>query len=349
MESTEQVITLAVSERRKFSANVLHGRYFQAKTPVTEEYALKFLEAIEMGLHGIIVYGLPRLGKTMASLWLLNAIRRLMGFAVPWLHVPVRDLGAFSDRTAFFTYLLSLMRHRHQNGSITDKRNRVTRWLLARAKRSAIAGFILFLDEAHVLPPRVFRWLLEIDNELVREDAMLIVLLVGQEELLTLRDRIAEVEGGEQFVERFMADEYPFRGLRSEAEYRQCLKNFIDTEYPQKSGISFGQHYIAELLATGYDITAVAPAMWSGLESLWKRWFVDEVELPMVHFTRCLLGLLNRLADRRPELALTEPTPEDVAYAVKRSGYGAYVERRYKQTLMQQRRRARAAQKASAR
>ena len=247
-----------------------------------------------------------------------------------------------TDREAFFSHLLSITKHRHQGGKLADKRNRLTRWFCTRARRSGSASFTLFFDEAHVLPPAAFRWLLEIDNELDGSGTRLIALLVGRNELLTLRDRIAEAENGHQFIERFMAVEIPFRGLSSEEELRQCLHNFAHTEYPAKSGMTFAQQYIPRLVAEGFELDSIAPSMWAGMDATWRTRFKSETELPMAHATRCLVMLLNDLADRNDSEAGVPPSPEDIAEAVRRSHFSGYVERRFRYELQAARRVARA-------
>jgi len=318
-------------ERRRLSARVLAGRYFQIKTPIAEDYADALAEALEGGEHGAIVYGAPRLGKTMATRWMFNQSAAIFGASVPWLEVPLRAFGA-SDRDAFFSYLLELVRHRHRNGTVTDKRNRMSRWFAARANRSGVAAFAVFFDEAHVLPARVFRWLLEIDNELDSRGARLFALLVGQPDLLNLRDRIADQTSGDQFVERFMSVEFPFRGLASEAELAACLHGYATTEWPMKSGVTFAEYYIPDLVADGFQLQSIAPAMWRKYESTWRdvKLLRGDPELPMVHVTRAIVLLLNALSDRSGGRSVAAPTPKDVESAVTRSGYADYVNRRLK-------------------
>jgi hypothetical protein len=316
------------SERRRLSARVLSGKYFQIKTPVAEEYADVTCEAIEVMEHGVIVSGEPRVGKTMATRWMLYQLPQILGTSTPWLEVPVRALGSF-DRDAFFSYLLELIRHRHQDGTTTAKRNRITRWLHARANRSGTATFILFLDEAHVLPVRAFRWLLEVDNELDRFGSRLFVLQVGQTDLLALRDRIAAQTNGDQFIERFMSVEFAYRGLKSESELHACLKNYAETKWPVNSGTSFAEYYIAQLVSRGYELQSVAPSMWQMFDDAWREGKQDgTTEVPMVYVSRGAVLLLNGLSDRYGDGPMTEPLPSDVTEAVDRCGFARYLARR---------------------
>ena len=320
-------------ERRRLSARVLAGRYFQVKTPVAEDYADNVGEAIEVGEHGVLVHGAPRLGKTMATRWVLNQASNILGTSLPWLEVPVRGFTQY-DREAFFAYLLRLVRHRHQDGKITAKRDRLTNWLASRARRSGMTAFAIFFDEAHVFPLHVFRFLLEIDNELDSRGARLFAMLVGQDDLLQLRDRIGSQPNGDQYVERFMATVVAFRGLISEGEVAACLRNFSTTEWPEKSGTTFAEYYIPQLVENRYELETSAPAMWAQFEAHWHNARLDgRPEIPMVHFTRALVLLLNTLSERSAQGRIAEPTPEEIVEAVNRSQYAGYVQRRRKRAL----------------
>lgn len=310
----------------------LAGRLFQVKTPVVEEYAAKVVEALERGEHGVMVYGAPRLGRTMATRWILNQVTPIFGSPVASLEMPVRE-NSGKSQNQFFSYLLYLAKHRHQSGSITDKRNRAVKWLAVRARRSQLNAVVLFIDEAHVLPAHAYRWLLEIDNELDCEGLRLFVITVGQRALLETRKSLGEMAGGDQFVERFMATQFSFRGLRSEEEVRQCLVNFATTEYPQGSGRRFAEHYISALVERGYDLGAMAPPFWAECADVWSERLTGTPELPMTHFTRSMILLLRALANT-PGL---EPSADQIELAIKQSAYSGYVKRRADAALRSQR------------
>lgn len=326
------------SERRRLCARVLSGKYFQIKTPVAEEYADQVCEAIEVTEHGALVHGAPRIGKTMATRWMLSQLSEILGTSTPWLEAPVRTLGGF-DRDAFFSYLLALAKHRHPDGKTTEKRNRLTRWFHARATRSGTATFVLFLDEAHVLPARAFRWLLEIDNELDRMGSRLFVLQVGQDDLLKLRDRLAAQPNGDQFIERFMSVEFAYRGLTSESELKACLQNYAETKWPANGETSFAEYYIAPLVARGYEFHTVASSIWQLLDAAWRKAELSgTIEVPMVYVSRVAVLLLNALSDRYGDGPMNEPTTTDVAEAVKRCGFAQYAVRRHRAMFVEVRR-----------
>ena len=72
MDSTDTEGTPTPGERRKLTARTLAGMYFQVKTPVVAACAETFFEAVEVAEHGAMLFGGSRLGKTMASRWMLN-------------------------------------------------------------------------------------------------------------------------------------------------------------------------------------------------------------------------------------------------------------------------------------
>lgn len=287
---------------RKILTLVMAGRAFMIKTSPATRYLLKLTSWLTTGSHGAIVYGRPRLGKTMATRWILGAIRQLMGY-VPSLEVPTRDQRLASERE-FFQYVLRCAKHKFYDvGSAGDKRDRLTEWLVARARRSPLNAFILFIDEAHRLTELHFTWLLNIDNELDMHGCRLFCLLVGQTELTDKKTRLID-RGMEQIVGRFMVREFEFPGIRNLSELTACLNEFNNTEYPAGSETTFPQIFIPHAVAGGeFKLDDLAPAVWSAFEGLSSRAAGEGAfEIPMHYLTASLTEMLYclRKTDKSP-------------------------------------------------
>jgi len=259
----------------------------------------------------------------MGTRWVLNHLKDLVGSSVPWLEVPIRSVSDPTDG-GFFEYLLVTAKHKHSSdGNGPEKRNRFVKWMLARARRSPLKMFVLALDEAHLLPPMALEWLLNLDNELDREQCRLFVLLVGNDDLLKMQEECLEKTNGEQFTERFMSTDFRFTGLTSEDDLRQVLGAFDRTEYPYGSGKNFTWNYLPALVAAQFNLSELAPAMWQVLSNIWSEHLKGQpIQVPMAHMTRALVLLLNSVAE---EGGRERPTPPQIESAVERCNFERHV------------------------
>ena len=166
---------------RTILTRVMAGRAFMIKTSPATTYLVKLKSWLTTGSHGAMIHGRPRLGKTMATRWVLRTVRELIGY-VPSIEIPIRDQRVASERE-FFQHVLHCAKHKFYDiGTAGDRRDRLTEWLVIMARRSPVNAVILFFDEAQDLTERQYRWLLNIDNELDMRGYRLFCLLVGQPE-----------------------------------------------------------------------------------------------------------------------------------------------------------------------
>lgn len=84
-------------ERRKLSTRVMAGRAFMIKTPPSQQYMRKMKTWLTTGSQGALVYGRPRLGKTLATRWMLKMLPEALGI-FPWIEVPIREQRIASER-----------------------------------------------------------------------------------------------------------------------------------------------------------------------------------------------------------------------------------------------------------
>lgn len=329
-DAADKVVNDEAAQRRRLSTRVLAGRAFQINTPVASTYLCLLREWIETGAHGAIVFGPPRLGKTMATRWALKALPSLLGCSVPWAEIPVRNQRVASER-AFFQHMLRSVRHRYYaSGSAADKRDRLTEWLTVRAQRCEVNCVVLFFDEAHDFQEDHYKWLLNMSNELDANGCRLFCLLVGQPELIETKNALLD-HGKEQFVGRFMVRSMEFRGLTSAREVTECLTSFDNTEYPARSGLRFPEHYLREACAAGFHLQELAPALWAAFEDQWIHAPLPAPAMvPMHYLTAALVLLLNRCARSGGK---TNPSVRQVQEAVASCGYQGAVQVRLRATL----------------
>lgn len=303
---------------RKILTRVMAGRAFMIKTSPAAGYLTKMESWLTTGSHGAIIYGRPRLGKTMATRWVLRSIRELIGY-VPFIEVPIRQQRMASERE-FFQHLLHCANHKYYDvGSAGDRRDRLAEWLATRARRSPVNAFVMFFDEAQFLTDHHLSWLLNIDNELDMRGCRLFCLLVGQPELKEIKVKLIS-KGMEQIVGRFMVREYEFPGIRSLIQLTDSFGEFNSTEYPAETGTTFPANFIPQAVRGGFTLKDLAPATWTSFERLWLAAGIkDSVEIPMHYLTAALMEMLDRLTKSdAPKLDISE---EMIKKCVAASGY----------------------------
>lgn len=280
---------------RKMLTMVMAGRAFMIKTSPATIYLLKMKTWLITGSHGAMIYGRVRLGKTMATRWVLRAIRELIGY-VPFIEVPIREQRVASERE-FFQHILHCAKHRFYDvGSAGDRRDRLAEWLVIRARRSPVNAFILFIDEAQYLTEHHYRWLLNIDNELDMRGCRLFCLLVGQPNLSEKKIQLID-KGLEQIVGRFMVREYEFPGICTEDQLTDCFTEFNNTEYPAGTGAKFPSSFIPQAVGGGFMLQDLVPATWSEFQKLWSAAQIAEgFEIPMHYLTAALTEMLDNLS-----------------------------------------------------
>lgn len=303
---------------RKILTKVMAGRAFMIKTSPAAAYLIKLKSWLTTGSHGAIIYGRPRLGKTMATRWVLQSIRELIGY-VPSIEVPIRQQRMVTERE-FFQHLLHCANHKYYDvGTAGDRRDRLAEWLAIRAHRSPVNAVVMFFDEAQYLTDNQLNWLVNIDNELDMHGCRLFCLLVGQPELKEKKDKLIS-KSKEQIVGRFMVREYEFPAIRSQIQLNDSFSEFNSTEYPPHTGTTFPANFIPQAVRGGFTLKDLAPATWASFEGLWLAAGIrGDVEIPMHYLTAALMEILDRLTKfDAPKLEVSE---EVIKKCVAASGY----------------------------
>lgn len=200
------------------------------------------------------------------------------------------------------------------------KRQRLNEYLIEKVERSNQNRLILFIDEAQKLHEPHYRWLIDIHNELDSHNIVLIVLLVGQEEL---GHQLTAFQAADktQIVGRFMVQRFTFRGMRSAKDLEICLGNYDrGSEYPPGSKCSFTRYYFPEAFDSGFRLASYAEILWQAFREVREAEHLPiTTEIPMQYFCRTVEYVLARfgtLESLTRDLSLNQ-----WKQAIKQSGY----------------------------
>ncbi|MDP1900425.1 MAG: ATP-binding protein [Rubrivivax sp.] len=319
--------TLTAALRRRLALQLMTGRAFQIKTPATVEYLKATHNWLSMGVQGGYVHARSRTGKTFGTRWVLGSLPVLLDCAIPYLEIPLRDQVYDSER-AFFQFMLQCACHPlYAKGSSGDKRDRLSRWLLARARRSRIGTVVLVIDEAQLLSDHHFQWLLDISNEIEAGGYRLFCLLVGQEPLHARAQNMTRYAEFEPIVARFLICHHELSAMRTEQDLSMCLEQFDRTLYPVESGKTFVENFVPEAWAQDFRLASCAPAFFSAFRSQAPvEKDAQELDIPMAYLVMALLQFLNAVAGFDSPTALV---PQDTARrAVENTNYHLFMNAR---------------------
>lgn len=278
------------------------------------------IQWIENRAPGGMIHGKPRLGKTRAIQYLSRLLTEKFGNNLPVITLLCRDYK-FPSESTFFEDLLRAAGHAlYKSGKPAAKRDRLIEYLSEKVEFTHQDRLILFLDEAQKLHEQHYKWLIDVHNELDERNVSVIVLLVGQDELLHQYSAFQHTEKT-QIVGRFMVHQIKFHGLRGVREIKKCLRAYdVDSEYPDGSSWSFTRYFYPAVFNSGFRLASYADYLWEAF-----RLIKDECglpgnhEIPMQYFCRTVEFVLRQYGTH--EEFASEVSIEMWKQAIRVSGY----------------------------
>jgi hypothetical protein len=253
------------------------------------------LQWIENRVPGAIIYGKPRFGKTRGIHYLTRLLAKEFGNNLPIMTLLCRDYRIASE-TIFFEDLLRTAGHAlFRSGKATAKRDRLIEYLAEKVEFSSQNRLILFIDEAQKLHEQHYKWLIDIHNELDARDVAMIVLLVGQDEIIHQFSAFQQTQKT-QIIGRFMVHQLQFHGLRGATQIRRCLEAYdVDSEYPEGSGWSFTRYFYPAAFNSGFRLKSYAASLWEAFRLTKDECGVPgKREIPMQYFCRTVEFALRK-------------------------------------------------------
>jgi hypothetical protein len=292
---------------------------YSVPTPQVEEMCAQVIQWIHLRVPGGLIYGPPRYGKTVWLKFLCGDLDQAF-HGMPILLFPAWDY-TFPREKSFLSDLLTAAGHvLNKTGSAEQMRDRLVAFLAEQGKQSGDGRVLLIIDEAQNLHPKHYNWLIGIHNMLSLLGVNLIVLLVGQKELLTQRTAFIRAEK-KQIVGRFMTHAQEFHGVQSESDLHEIMKAYDElTEYPEQSKWSFTRYYAPESFGNGWRLAQLSFDFWSAFRTVRTIAIRGHREdLPMQYVCRTIDHFLTHVVDR--QLADQEAVRKLVLESIAASGY----------------------------
>lgn len=189
------------------------------------------------------------------------------------------------------------MRHpAAEQGKASAKRRRLTEHLIHLGTKSGLNHVVLFVDDAQKLHEAQYSWLMDVQNELNQARIDLSTFLFGQKELFSQRSSFQGARKA-HLLGRFMVHDFTFNGLIDVAAMTHSLMCYDEaSEFPEKSGRSFTQHYFPDAFAAGWRLASIAPDLWREFMDITAKHALSRYEeVPMQYFARAVDTILRTI------------------------------------------------------
>lgn len=311
----------------KGSHPVENGSYLLA-TPAIADLCVLIKQWLDSGATGAMIDGSQRFGKSRGIIYAMADVKDEYSKSFPVLYFNCRKYRTPSEGVFFEDFLYAMGHGIPKSGGISAKRNRVTEYLCQLAIDSGHRRILLFVDEAQNLHEDHYKWLVDIYNELDRRGVRMLVILVGQPELLHQRAAFQKAHKN-QIVGRFMVHHFHFSGLCGPDDVRYCLQGYDETEYPEGSGWSFTRFFFPAAFDAHWRLTSTAEVLWESFQQIRAECKLPGTsELPMQYFTATVEYALRHFGsldfDEEERIISRNQWKE----AIKHSGYqdaGRYI------------------------
>lgn len=218
--------------------------------------------ALERRWRGIIVTAFTTFGKTLGFEWAMLQLPKLLGTVVPWLAVETPDKKVFKSPTAFLDMMVAEAKIEAPSRNSVKRMDQLAKHFTNLAARSKTRSFILEIDEAQEMKLDDYELLKLIGNLMKKRKTLLLVVLIGQPGLATLRSQLLEAKpiDADQLYERFAKRVIRFPGIRSEKELLAFITQF--EAQIEVNGKSVVASFIPIAFDAGFSLATIVPRLW---------------------------------------------------------------------------------------
>jgi len=240
---------------------------------------------------GAIVYGRPRVGKTRAIHYISKELKKKYGKHLPVYVVNMTDHKP-SEKYLYSELLKAVGHHEAHKGTSSMMKERLINTLILDSRETPYRRVVLFIDEAFLLTEKDFIWLMDIHNNLDMRNVHLTVLMFGTNELKSIKSAYCQARRY-QIVDRFMVEEYEYKGIASAKDALVCLHN-IDVVLPNYPGeLILAQTFFPGAFADKKRLAASAHLLWDVFLTLAQDNNIPGVDIPMKYFMKAVVYCLK--------------------------------------------------------
>jgi AAA domain len=276
---------------------IVRGQY-ALNTPPIDEFIATICEWIDSRVTGGYIYGVSRLGKSRAvKFWVEARLAEKYHGLLPFFRLIHKRHERHSE-IELLMELLEASRHKYaKSNSRKILLDRLVRLYATRARNAGSNHIVLMIDEAQDMRDPEYRTICNLQNELEDCGFQLTVISVGSHEL-TYQHEIFVQAGDIHLIARFMVRDAPFRGIRDATELRSVLEGYdSDSEWPEKSDISFTKHFFPRAFDGGFRIAGYSTELWNIFLEMGPQRPGFRLEVPMEHIAKTVEGIFRDFSD----------------------------------------------------
>jgi len=283
-------------------------------TRAVEEFINVVLSWLDNLIPGGVVWAAPRTGKTYGLKYFMRHMPRLTNLSIPMTFFSMPD-EVLTRNMLLASILESLGYATPHSGNSAIKRKRIIDKMVESVREMREHRYLFFVDEAQWLRTEHYHTLMDLHNQLKSQRVRLIVILVGQPELLE-RKRELRRNGLRQILGRFMAASYQFEGIADRTDFvRLCRALDEQSEWPEGSNIPFVQYFVPVAWAAGWRLQDSAAKIWDVMSAKRRQANLPTTgELPMQAIIALLRWLLQTLHGRDSETLVLDDDTVAIAY-----------------------------------
>ncbi|MDF2609192.1 MAG: hypothetical protein K0R92_666 [Lachnospiraceae bacterium] len=240
---------------------------------------------------GAIIFGRPRIGKTRAIHYISKELKKKYGKDLPVYVLNTTDHKP--SEKYFYSELLKTIGHNEAHkGTASMMKERLINALISDSRETQYRRVVLFIDEAFLLTEKDFIWLMDIHNNLDMCNVHLTVLMFGTNELKGIKNAYCRARRF-QIVDRFMVEEYEYKGIASARDALACLHNMDIPLSNYPGNIILTQIFFPDAYADKKRLAACANAIWDAFLDLIQGNNIPDIDIPMKYFMKAVVYCLK--------------------------------------------------------
>lgn len=278
-------------------------------------------EWMSMNECGAIIYGKSRSGKSRSIHYITTKIKEKYGESLPVYNFCATD--HVPTNKTFYSSLLSAIGHEDfYRGTAVQMRERLVNRIIQNSINTTYRRAVLFVDEAYLLHEKEYIWLIDIYNELNKNDILLTVFLFGTHELKEQRTGFIRSHK-EQIVLRFMSHEYEFKGISSQKDLVVCMTSLDKPFQLHNNGpsITLSEMFFPEAYKDGKRMQAFAMDLWEAFEKVKEDSHIITSEILMKHFMDTIIYCLKTFGSYGKQLYM--PTQAEWIASINKIGFAS--------------------------
>jgi hypothetical protein len=263
-------------------------------TPPLRELSDALTKFAFQGCVCLLVYGMPRTGKSTASMVVAERVESVRA-AVVYSTVIKAETGSFST----LMQALQLSRGGRLRFPSLRAENAFIRQALADCEELETVRVWILIDEAQYLSYEQMIGLKGTLTEMARSGLAPLCVLFGQPEMLAKPQKFKSA-GDASLVHRFVSHKYRMRGLTRE-EFGQVLKLYDDSRWPEEGGPTYTEYFAPEHWAKGWRMTNLEPHLKKAFSAVSESKGRSLDDLPVAYFMEAATSVLQELDEATPD------------------------------------------------